>query len=571
MNLFGFDVQTLDVTALIASVQVLWWLSCAAAVFVLARKGAEAVARPWRILIALAVLGHFFAWFVTMFPLPNTYGVNGSLDRENHLGWIEVIVAGNSPLRSFQVDQIHFEPLWPNLIALLSLKNPENIGVVLQTAPLAIGILFILSVFVCVAKGLSDEPESRMEGAFAAFFALLMASAYIDQTAPFRNPWALTFLLKPNHALGLALTPLVLLALSRVRSGRGHVGAVFLLLLLGWVFIVHMAFVISGLLVFAAVSWRQRNPERGQMVRDLGVVIALSVALLSPYFFMLREFVAATSVQARLGIQPQSAHTLDATLRLGLVFPLAVFGAWSLFAGASAFGKILASQFVAAQVNWQIYHLLGFLQLGKEMDEAFYWIRFITALVAGIGFFRLGRAALARVKWQPSGATFTLSATAALLLALVTPATLPAWWNPDRMDRYFEAARRPQPERVTAPARFLRDQTERSAVVAGDRVYARYVAAFGARRVLLAESLAPPWDFEARSEVEAAITRGAPASLIADGRVRYGIRYLLVTPSFLDAYPGVTLEGLRGRKDLQLVFEHGRGPDRVSIFEILPG
>ena len=137
------------------------------------------------------------------------------------------------------------------------------------------------------------------------------------------------------------------------------------------------------------------------------------------------------------------------------------------------------------------------------------------------------------------------------------------------MDRYFSAARRPQPEQVLAPAAFLRTRTKPADVVAGDRVYARYVAAFGARRVLLAESLNPPGDFAERTEVEQALVSGEPKSRIESGRRRYGIRYLLVTPAFLSTHPGTSLENLQARPDLRQVYEHGTGVDRVTIFELV--
>lgn len=574
MNLFGIDVQALDVETLTAGIHLMWWLlSGFTAWWFLRRARRQSAGQSWRAVLALSMLGHLLGWFVTIFPLPNLYGINGSLDRENHLGWVQVIVAGNSPIRSFQVGQIHFEPLWPNLVALASLYRPELIDVVMQVAPLAVGVLFLLSVFGCVSRGLGGTDESRNEAVFAGFFALLLASTYADQTAPFRNSWALTFVLKPNHALGLVFTPLVLLAMVRAENKGGRLWAGFLLHLLGWIFVIHMAFVISGFFVYAALSWLQKRPERLRIVVNVAVVTVVGSILVSPYFYMLREFVGAISVAARLGIQPQSAHTLDGTIRLGLIFPLAVFGAWSLARGESAFGRVLAAQFVAAQINWQIFHVLGVFQLGKEMDEGFYWIRFVTALVAGIGFWRLGRIAIPRLArfthspvFREPGASF---ATAALLLVVAAPTALPAWWDPGRMDRYFAAALRPLPERVQAPAAFLRDRTDPKAVVAGDRAYARYVAAFGARRVLLADSLNPPGDFSRRVQVEAAVASGQSASLIEEGREHYGLRYLLVTPEFLAAHTGLTLDALQKRPDLRQVFQSGVARDSVTIFELV--
>jgi hypothetical protein len=574
MNLFGFDVRSLDVEALTARAHLIWWLLSGIAAWLAWRDHrSRERGKPWRNVLLLGVAGHFLAWFITMFPLPNLYGVNGSLDRENHLGWVQVIVAGNSPIRSFQVGQIHFEPLWPNLVALASLYRADLIGVVMQIAPLIVGVLFLLSVFACLSRGLGDTDDARLEAAFAGFFALLLASTWADQTAPFRNPWALTFILKPNHALGLVFTPIVLLAMARAHDWTSRILAGVLLQLLGWIFVIHMAFVISGFFVFAAWTWLQRRPERARVVVDVAAVTIIGVVLVSPYFYMLREFVGATTVAARLGIQPQSAHTLDGTIRLGLLFPLALFGVWSLARGESILGRLLASQFVAAQVNWQIFHVLGIFELGKEMDEGFYWIRFVTALVAGVGFCRLARIAaprLARLALSAFDERARFAATVAGLLLIAAPSALPGWWDPARLDRYFTAALRDSPPRVEAPAAFLREKTDVKAVVVADRVYARYVAAFGARRVLLAESLNPPGDFARRVAIEGAVLRGEPAALIEEGRQRYELRYLLVTPALLADHPGVSLEALQGRADLRQVFQHGAGEDLVTIFELVP-
>jgi hypothetical protein len=576
MNLFGFDVSGLEVSRLVGFGHLAWWLLSLLAVWFLVRTGRRhEEGRPWRVVLALAVFGHGVAWFVTMFPLPNVYGTNASMDRENHLGWAQVIVAGNSPIRSFQVNQLVFEPLWPNLVAVASLYRAELVGPTFQIAPLVVGILFMLSVFASFSRGQGGGAEARMEGAFAAFFAVLLASAYTDQTAPFRYPWALTFMLKPNHALGLVLMPWVLLAVTRAENWKQRLWAGFLLQLLGWAFVIHMAYVISGLMVFVVVSWLQRRPERWRNTRDVAIAIAVNLIVVSPYLYILTEAFNSLGASPRFGLVPQSAHTFDATLRLGLVFPLAVLGAWSLARGPSRFGQALSAQFVAAQINWQIYLVLGLLHLGREMDEALYWVRFMTALVAGIGLWRLGRAAALGLARLAGGSKARVSllglpGRGAVLLGLAASAALPGWWDPESMDRYFPASLQPTPARVDTPTTFIRNSVDPQAVVAGDRVFARYVAAFGGRRVLLAESLNPPRDTPRRAQVEAAITRGGPADLISEGRARYGIRYLLVTPLFLTGYPGVTLESLSRRADLRRVFDFGVDEGRVTIFELVP-
>jgi hypothetical protein len=570
MNLFGFDVRGLDTGALVMAAQVLWFVAAGVTSVWLWKKSRLGLAP--RVILALACSGHFLAWFVTMFPLPNVYGTNGSLDRENHLGWTQVIVAGNSPIRSFQVNQLSFEPLWPNLVALFSLYRAEQVNLTFQLAPLVVGLLCIASIYLCVSKGLGGHDDARIEGAFAAFFALLMASTVTDQTAPFRNPWALTFILKPNHAIGLVLMPWVLLALARADSWKRRLVAGVMLQFLGWAFVIHMAYVIGGFLVFVALSAAQRSPEWKRNLTDVAVAIGINLIVVSPYLYMLTEVFSALASNARFGLAPQSAHTFDGTLRLGPVFPLAIFGAWSLWRGTSRFGRILAAQFLGAQIIWQIYLALGLVRLGREMDEAFYWIRFMTALVAGISAWRLAQRVwprLSRLRERMHEPALPMTVAASAVLALACFTAIPGWWNPPVMDRYFLSSLRPLPARVTSPTSYLRESADPLAVVAGDRIYARYVAAFGGHRVLIAESLNPPRDLRRRAEVERALALGQPADLITEGKSRYGLKYFLVTPSLLADYPGVTEESLRSRSDLRLVYQFGSGADRIAIFELL--
>jgi hypothetical protein len=86
-------------------------------------------------------IGHTIGWFATMHPLANPYGANGSMDRENHLGWANVVSNGFPILRTFQVNHLHFEPLWPLLSAIAAGFNPDHIFAVFQWQPLVMGFL----------------------------------------------------------------------------------------------------------------------------------------------------------------------------------------------------------------------------------------------------------------------------------------------------------------------------------------------------------------------------------------------------------------------------------------------
>ena len=215
LNLFAFNLDGMDVDR---------WLAAARLVFtVVALLGAALLTRgaddrrAGRIVLGIAATGHLLAWFATMFPLPNVYGANGSMDRENHLGWANVVALGFSPLHTSQVHHLHFEPVWPLLVALASGFNVDRVNLVFQWAPLLAGLALLLSLRSCWIRGMEPSEHRNVEAAFAALGALLLIAVPGDFAGPFRNPWALTFLLKPNHALGLVLA---WLATRRRRAAR---------------------------------------------------------------------------------------------------------------------------------------------------------------------------------------------------------------------------------------------------------------------------------------------------------------------------------------------------------------
>src|SRR5436190_24312925 len=95
-NPFGFSVDGLDVAWFLGIMRLLFAGLALGAIVAMARLGDDR--RLGRIVLGLAMLGHATAWFATVYPLPNLYAANGSMDRENHLGWANVVAAGFSPL-----------------------------------------------------------------------------------------------------------------------------------------------------------------------------------------------------------------------------------------------------------------------------------------------------------------------------------------------------------------------------------------------------------------------------------------------------------------------------------------
>ncbi|MBX7185184.1 MAG: hypothetical protein K1Y01_08590 [Vicinamibacteria bacterium] len=564
IDLFGLPIDGLNVPSFLAGVRI--------AFVILALLGAGIAAKRrdprgvGRIVLAVGIVGHALAWFATMFPLPNVYGANGSMDRENHLGWANMVALGFSPLRTFQVNHLHFEPLWPLVTAAASGFDPARVPMVFQWAPLIVGILVLLSIrYVWASPG--SGGGSAVEASFAAMGALLLMAVPGDFAGPFRNPWALTFLLKPNHALGLALAPLAALALSRAHDWKSRLFAGFILQLVGWAFVIHMALMVAGFAVFVALSFVTGSGDRRKDLLDVGTAVGVNLALVSPYLVMLLAAYPMFDGTGIHTVSPYAERALEAPLRLGVLLALGAYAAWREYHEGSRLRRILAAQWLAAQIVGFGFPLLGLFGQAREQDEAFYWCRFWTGAFAAAGAFRLVQR-LGNVFQSPAPQVGRAAAAAVLLLL---PSLVPAWWDPARMDQYFVASREPLPDWISEPMRFVREQTETDAVFAGERDYARWIAAYGGRRVLLAASLNAPADGSHRETVMVAILANDPQSLVREAFDRYRVRYVLVTSAGGFGDPDRGIDSLSANPRLSPVYDRSFAERRVTIFRLLPG
>ena len=566
-NLFGLQIEGLDLAFFLRAIRVAFVLTTLVAAALAARRGASEK-RVSLIVLAVGMAGHALAWFATMFPLPNVYGANGSMDRENHLGWANVVALGFSPLRTFQVNHIHFEPAWPLLTAIASGFNVDRVGLVFQIAPLFIGLALLITVRFAWSRNSDAGDEARVEAAFAALGALLLMSVPGDSEGRFRNPWALTLLLKPNHALGLVLSPLAALALARARDWKSRIAAGFMLQLVGWAFVIHMALFAAGLVVFTALSWIGKRRDRVRDLVDSAATVGLNLVMVSPYLAMLMVGYLFTNGSAHSRVAPMPERFIEGPLRMGTLLLLSGFGAWHAYHRRNRLGRILASQWIAAHLAWQAFPILAVVGQAREEDEIFYWCRFWTGLFAGVGMFEGIRRLAGRARSAPALAPAGGLAAAALLLLL--PSLLPAWWDPVSGDQYFVAAREPIPDWIAEPTRFIRNETDPAAVFTGDRNYARWIAAYGARRVLLANSLNNPGDTKLRLRVEGAVLGDGARDLLREGRTRYALGYVLATSRPLDQATGLTLDMLRSKAHLRVVYDKEFSRSRVMIFRIEP-
>jgi hypothetical protein len=361
----------------------------------------------------------------------------------------------------------------------------------------------------------------------------------------------MTFLLKPNHALGLVLFPIVLRAFVGIRSWRGRIAVGLLVQLLGWAFVLHMAYVCVGLVCFAAASLLARRRDARRDVLDAAAVIGVNALVVSPYLVMLVlgfPFLTPHPVQT---IAVTSPHLLETTLRVGPLFLLGLWGLRLAWRRGDRLGRVFCTQVLAAFLIWAAYLGLSLLQLARERDEIYYWIRILLAASAGIGAWDLAGRASGLV------AALRVPATRAAAVTLVAlPFLLPAWWDPARMDTYFGECVTPVPEPIRRATDLLRRETDRRAVVAGDREFARWAGALGARRILHMVGHRPK-DDPLRERIESVIVSGDDPALVRAAAGRYGISHLAVTHDLLRNYPGLTVEGIDARPHMQRLFFAG--------------
>src|SRR6185369_1557074 len=367
VNLFGADVRALDVEAFLAAAHHLFPLLAVAWLVLVVRRR-----RPGLLLLGV-LLANAYAWLETNWPLQRLYALGPSSDRVNNLALCQVVAAGHSPLHTPQVGQMHFEPFWAMVTAIASGWSPSRLLAlypffpVLTAGGFALSLYFALRPLVSSPAGTAardggnDGEWSDWERALVALFATLLSSTALDHAGPYRVPWAMTFLLKPNHSLGLVLFPWVLRAFVRIRGGRDRVLAGLLLHVLGWAFVIHMGKVCVGLSCFALSALILRRPDARRDVLDVAVVIGINLLVVSPYLVMLFRGYGVLDSGPRLEIPPSSPHLLEALTRTAGLTALAAWGAVIAWR-RDRMGRVWAAQAVGALLVWLAYYPLSLLQ-----------------------------------------------------------------------------------------------------------------------------------------------------------------------------------------------------------------
>jgi hypothetical protein len=537
VNLFGADVRALDVGAFLAAARALFPLFALG--WLAAMLWVPRLRRPeW--LLAGVLLANAWAWTETNWPLQRLYALGPSSDRVNNIAMCQGVAAGHSPFLSPQVGLLHFEPFWGAFTAVLSGFSPERLLKLYPFLSLLTVCAFALSLHCALRppRGAPGEPWSGWERALVAAAATLLASAPLDPAGTYRVPWAMTFLLKPNHALGLVLLPWVLRAFAGITGWRSRIAAGLLLHLMGWAFVIHMGATCIGLVVFAVLALAARRPDARRDAIDVAAVIGVNLAVVSPYLILLLLGHGVFSTNPRHQIPPWSPHLLEATARLGWMLPLAAWGgavAWR----RDRLGRAWAAQAAGAVIFWLAFYPLSALELAKERDDVFYWLRFLAAAMAAIGAWDLARRGVRQLRGRGAAWLGAPHRLAAALAVIALPWALPYWWDPGRMDLYFPGSLAPLPPSVTEPAAALAGAPE--GVIAGDPRAARWMAALTGRKVVLAADFPMPPEFAARMRLNEMLLHGDPGALAE--AARFGVSHFVVTSAML-AESGLTLADL---------------------------
>lgn len=562
MNLFGADVRALDVAAFLAAARALFPLLAVA--WLLAMLRVPRLRRPaW--LLAGVLLANAWAWGETNWPLQRLYALGPSSDRLNNVAMCQGVAAGLSPLQTPQVGHIHFEPFWGMVTAVLSGFSPARLLKLYAFLPLVTVCAFALSLYYGLrpVRGAPGEPWSGWERALVAGAATLLSSAPLDPDSAYRVPWAMTFLLKPNHAVGLVLLPWVLRAFAGITGWRSRLATGMLLHLMGWAFVIHMGATCIGLVVLVLLGVAARRADARRDAIDVAAVIGINLLVVSPYLILLLLTHGVFQGNPRHQIPLWSPHLLEATARLGFMLPLAVWGgvvAWR----RDRLGRAWTAQAVGALVLWLAFYPLSALDQAKERDDVLYWLRFLAAAMAAIGAWDLAVRAARRLAVGPGAWFGSPHRIAAALAVVALPWAFPYWWNPERMDLYFPGSLAPLPPSVTEPAAALAGARE--GVVAGDPGAARWIAALTGRRVTLARDFPLAPNHLERERLHAMLLRGDPGA--AAEAARFGVSHFVVTPAMLAPFE-LTLSDLEQRPYL-VPLRVGRDADGsyVALYEV---
>jgi hypothetical protein len=476
--------------------------------------------------LAMILGAHLLTSAATLVPLARPYAMSEASDRSFNLGMAARVALFGSPFEHTQVGFASPEPLSNALVAALALFDVQRVPFAMALlTPIALAALAFGLYFGLMADASESDAWERV---LLVFAVLGLSSLTMSPRPPTPAFWAGNFLLKPMHGAALGLVAVIAGLVAR-RARPQIVGLA--LGALAWLFLVDWAYLMVGLLAAALLKPR---PER--RLREFFVAALVSGTLALPYVLhLLPDYSPGGSHGAArhmwgdpLGL-PLAVPNWS-TLDLGPLLALGVGGALLLWRRRSPRDVSLLGVFLGASFLVLVSIPASLVGVAPEPDELHYYLRFGFALMAGAAL-----AGIARHVETSRG--LRAGQGHVLVLAACLPLSIPCYWDPPSMDRYFAINRQPIKPKVLAYARFVRESTPKDAVFAAGRVAASWIPALTGRRVLLAEGgkLMPP-DQAERKAVERTLLLSQDPAAILTAAARYGVTHIAIDEPLKQEY-----------------------------------
>ena len=367
--------------------------------------------------------------------------------------------------------------------------------------------------------------------ALIIYAVLLLSSSPQDRFGTFQTFWQMTFVLKPNHTLGLVLIPLWIGWWSSRSCRYPDFRAGALLGLLGWVFLMHWAFVFLGLLLYPPVAQALgRKPDMARVVRVAG----LSLAIVLPYIVYLYRFYWGIGARIEGGVWPGPGHlegfldVFSVSYAHGALFLLSVAGMVAMFRRRRLEDVTLLALLAGSFAGWILYLFAFAIGKAIQAEEFYFYTRFLLSVATGSGaFFLIQKTARWLGPRFESASGFPVAGLCAFLLVML-PQNISYWRYPPVMDRYYPVSLEPVPEEIERLTEWVRDSASADAVFVALPDTACWIAALSGRRVLLIGDYRPPIDYEERRELMNSLLSEPREETFREAAERFQVSHLVL-------------------------------------------
>jgi hypothetical protein len=481
--------------------------------------------RPRPVLgLALVLAVHAACAVAYLLPLERPYALDPGTDRSFSLGMIACVAEGGSAFEHTQAGFSSPEPLWNRLVAALALHRIDAVPAVYD----ALAPVSVLVVGLCIYLGFGRGETGAWERALMAFSVLGLASLSMSPHPPVAAFFMGNFLLKPHHAIALGLVAVIA---GRAARPGGTLLLGMLLGLLAWMFLLDWAYLLAVLLLD-----RLLRPAAERDFRGFAGAAALSLVVAAPYLGHLARDYAPGQTHAAATHMWNDPRGLPlavpnwSTLDTGPLLVLAVVGAWTWWRRRTPADRTALATLAGAVGLFLLSVPASLLGWAPEPDELHYFLRFAMALAAGAALAAAARH-LESVKGLRPGQGHVLALAAAI------PLSFAAYWDPPNMDRYYPMSRSPIGPKVSAYARWIRDNTKPGDVFVAGRHASAFIPALAGRRVLLAEAgRLLPRDHAERKQAERILLTSEDADLVRRTAARFGVTHVAIDEPLQNEY-----------------------------------